>query len=222
MEIKFNFTDVFNKEDHIDLLMLDICSARDDLYRFNKLLLENENNIRYFLWLFKYVIVATREAFWLLHESEKDPDFKDLLVLSGMEDQYKELLAFDKEDDGKSFSKSMLFLLRNYTLHFKHKSFNEVDFSNFGEQKIIIGKTQGETLFPFTDSIYYEYLNALATRAGLDHEQFIHKVREIGIKTVKLLDVLIAKYLNQYTNLEDVLNDLSMKLMKKKNFRNKK
>ena len=78
-EIKIIPSDLFDSNNHFDMIMLSILTARDDLNNINMLLDENKEDAYMSVFIFKLSLGITKNAYMLAYEVFQNEFYKNKL-----------------------------------------------------------------------------------------------------------------------------------------------
>lgn len=212
VELNLDVNEIFRDDNEFEMLMLQVFSAREDIYVSNKLLLREDLTRTELLFLFKIIIGITREANELLREIYKKYIDKVMSFFN-----YEQIMVqkgeLDKANNGTgkdNFSYLVTRELRNQTFHYKDikNTAKLLRNSKHISSSLNIGVTTSDTEYMFTQEMFYKYVEDVWKQYNNESSSesitnFIKLMSTYSLCVVKNLEILIEGYLGKYTNLTD-------------------
>lgn len=229
-EIKFIPSDLFDSNNHFDMIMLSILTARDDLNYINMLLDEKKEDTYMSVFIFKLSLGIAKNAYMLAYEIFQNNSYKNRLKSMNnwekVEEKYNKLVECNGGNGTDSFSYKVLNKIRNQAFHYPYKKGNLDNISKIvkqlkNEELTIKISSEGYANYS-TDAIFINYINKIwkeYTGDGINDETeqlscLIKKIKEIVILLSKLFDLITIGYFLSFTNIKESWDNESIKLTK--------
>jgi len=229
-EIKIIPSDLFDSNNHFDMIMLSILTARDDLNNINMLLDENKEDAYMSVFIFKLSLGITKNAYMLAYEVLQNEFYKNKLKSMNnwkkVEEKYNKLVECNSGNGTDSFSYKVLNKIRNQAFHYPYKKRDLDNISKIVEQlkdEELIIKISSEGYAHYsTDTIFINYINIIWKEYmgdGINDEaeqlsRLIKKIKEVVILLFNLFDLITIGYFLSFTNIKESWDNESIKLTK--------
>ena len=131
-------SDLFDSNNHFDMIMLSILTARDDLNNINMLLDENKEDAYMSVFIFKLSLGITKMRICLHMKYFKNEFYKNKLNhlnnWKKVEEKYNKLVECNSGNGTDSFSYKVLNKIRNQAFHYPYKKRDLDNISKIVEQ----------------------------------------------------------------------------------------